>query len=111
MEKRGGRAGYEFSLDTKRLARKRANGTCEFPGFDCKTPNNKHVGHLTGIADGRRRGVARESITSIDNTIVQCFKHDQFLDQQQSDLIDQMDNKWFTPFDVGIQIWRNRKRK
>ena len=86
MERRGNRAGYEFSHEQKEAVRRRANGKCEFPS-GCNFPNNARVGHLTGVGDGRARGVARESITHIDNALVQCEKHDRGLDEQQAILL------------------------
>ena len=103
--------GYEFSPEVKKLARNRAGGKCEFPAYTCYSPNNARVGHLTGIADGKARGVVRESITHIDNTIVQCERHDRDLDEQQALLLLKERNRsvWLNPFAIDFQVWRNRR--
>lgn len=104
------RAGYEFSHEQKEMARKKANGKCQFPAYECPSPNNAHVGHLTGIADGRARGVCRASITSDDNMIVQCEKHDRYLDEQQATLLIGIRKNLFpNPFIAGELIWLNRR--
>lgn len=104
-EKDQNRKGYEFTLYQKQRARNEAQGKCQFPGYECEKPANNRVGHFTGIADGRSRGVVRESIVCDDNRIVQCNDHDKYLDDLQKDALeDQRKGESWPPLEVVVFI-------
>lgn len=94
MERDRTRGGYAFSSETKKIARQRASGQCEFPP-GCERPNNNKVGHLDGVAVARAWGLPTKiefqgqvyPFDNPDNTIVQCDEHDLFLDNQQAELV------------------------
>lgn len=75
MERGSYRSGYEFSGRVKQLARERAQGMCEHPE-GCPHQNNNTVDHLTAICIGRRLGMERGILRSLDNAQMLCDEHD-----------------------------------
>lgn len=78
------RENYEFSRSQKAIKRQAANGACEFPGKECKRPNNGEVHHITGCYEGRLNKMTPESINNPElNAIMLCESHKWHHDEQE----------------------------
>ncbi len=85
MERYNTRGGYGFTLETKELARKRANGRCEYSS--CDRPNTGRINHLSGILEGKIKGTPKSWIRSLDNAVLQCELHEAVHDVEERSII------------------------
>lgn len=69
------RGGYGFSIKEKQEVRKRASGSCEHSS--CPRPNTGRVNHLTGILEGKVKGMPKRWIRDAkENAVMQCEVHE-----------------------------------
>ena len=106
---------WGFTPERRQFARDRANGECEIFYPDCRRGNTGKVNHIIGSHEGQRAGVPKETITDVrQNSYLACELHTAWQESYERRNLEelskrQMRKTWFSPFDIGIQVWRNRR--
>lgn len=80
------RRGYAFTTNEKSLVRKTFGGNCSFD--DCTRPNTGRVNHITGVFEGRLKGVPRNVVNDYtQNATMECKLHEAMHDIQEQEQV------------------------